>query len=193
MSKSLNCILNLRDLNDSRLFLVQKPNENAFKQSIYELNLFQENRNDVMKKFFNQPINTTLLGFSKVTSFLIDTINSNQNTAGSTITSVTNCNYIGANGSNQSSSTSNYNSVDDGIAKLLDSITADNIHTTNNDGFELVTRVDLGPMPPVERGCFIVKNDITYDKEGRLMDVEKLKKKIFRGVRVLTIIYFKFK
>ncbi len=46
---------NSRDVNDSRLFVVQKPNAKAFQQSLYELNLFNdEHRHDIVKKFLNQ-------------------------------------------------------------------------------------------------------------------------------------------
>lgn len=38
---------------------------------------------------------------------------------------------------------------DDIMADLLDSLTHENIHSTNNDGYEMVTKVDLGPMPEV--------------------------------------------
>lgn len=68
------------------------------------------------------------------------------------------------------------------MSDLMDSMTADNIHSTNNDGFEMVTKVELGPMPKVTRGLCVNKAELQFDKDGRVLDVDKLKSLIFRGV-----------
>ena len=72
----------------------------------------------------------------------------------------------------------------EGIENLLDSLSSDNIHTTNNEGFEVVIRVDLGPMPLVERSIPVMETDIEYDRYGRILKSDELKVKIFRGVSV---------
>ena len=55
-------------MKDTRLWSVQRPDGEQFKQSLYELSLFNEQRNDVVNKFLNQPIQSTLLSFSKITN-----------------------------------------------------------------------------------------------------------------------------
>ncbi len=173
-----------RDPHDSRLFVIQKPDEKAYQQSLYQLSLFEEQKTD-FKKFFQQPINTTLLGFSKVTNMFLDAVNY-QDSAGSSPATPS-----------KSLINKSYKSEisDDGISNLLDSISPDNIHTTNNEGFEVVTRVDLGPMPKIERARPIDEKDFEFDKDGRLLRVDEIKRKIFRGVsfvffRILFFIYF---
>jgi hypothetical protein len=37
-------------------------------------------------------------------------------------------------------------------------------------------------MPNVQRGPIVGKNMLNYDKEGRVIDVDNLKKQIFKGV-----------
>ena len=166
---------------------MQKPDPEAFQKSLYELNLFQENRSDVVKKFLNEPINTTLLSFSKVTSILRDVLHSTTAANANDLVASSSTNH-GANGNLMSESSSNalerlnsLNLSEDGVCSLLDSVT-DNIHMSNNDGFEFVTRVDLGPMPSVRRCSPVDKNSINYDKDGRILNKDKLREQIFRGV-----------
>ena len=71
---------------------------------------------------------------------------------------------------------------DQGSENLLDSLTSENIHTTDKEGFEVVTRVDLGVMPIVERTKPVDVKQIEYDQHGRILRPDELKKKIFRGV-----------
>ena len=65
----------------------------------------------------------------------------------------------------------------------MDSMSADNIHSSNNDGFEMVTKVDLGPMPNVTRGPSVNKSNFEFDNDGRVLNVDKLKSMIFIGVK----------
>lgn len=156
-----------RDVTDPRLWSVQPQNGEKFRQSLYELSLFNEQRENVMKKFLNEPVQSTLLGFSKVTNILRDVIKPTD-----------------------SSSRSQFythdlkmspNEISDDMSDLLDSLIDDNIHSTQNDGYEMVTKVDLGPMPNVNRGAPLKKEDITFDNDGRIMEWEKIRQIIFRG------------
>ena len=184
-----------RDPTDSRLWSVQRPDGQAFQKSLYELSLFEEQHNDVVKKFLNQPIQSTLLGFSKVTNIfrdalkpsepaanqssnLIDSINNKikRNKSGS------NLNH-GNNFNNQLFPTNKSNLQNDDLNDLMDSLPNDNIHSTNNEGYEMVTKVDLGPMPLVQRGPCVNKSDFQFDKDGKVLNVNKLRHLIFRGVR----------
>lgn len=182
-----------KDPTDSRLWSVQRPDGQAFQKSLYELSLFEEQHNDVVKKFLNQPIQSTLLGFSKVTNIfrdalkpsepaanqssnLIDSINNKikRNKSGS------NLNH-GNNFNNQLFPTNKSNLQNDDLNDLMDSLPNDNIHSTNNEGYEMVTKVDLGPMPLVQRGPCVNKSDFQFDKDGKVLNVNKLRHLIFRG------------
>jgi hypothetical protein len=134
------------------------------------LNLSETPKND-FKKFFQQPFDTTLLGFSKVTNMLRGAVS--QQPVALICDDPLTKSIINKDHKEQNS---------EGIGNLLDSLTSDNIHTTNNEGFEVVTRVDLGPMPLVERSKPVLETDIEYDKFGRIVKSDELKLKIFRGV-----------
>jgi hypothetical protein len=165
---------------------VQRQDGQAFQQSLYELSLFNEQRNDVMKKFLNEPIQSTLLGFSKVTNIFRDVLkpheNSNQpNSSNSKLTE----SMIRNNNKNDrhKNEINKFNANGDDISSLMDSMSADNIHSSNNDGFEMVTKVDLGPMPNVTRGPSVNKSNFEFDNDGKALNVDKLKSMIFRGVK----------
>lgn len=175
-----------KDAADSRLWSVMKPNGQAFQQSLYELSLFKEQRDDVVKKFVNAPIQSTLLSFSKITNIVRDVLKpSDTNTTLSTSTfdptlKQTKPSLFESN-EHGHAHTNPFNHNGDDISELIDSMTSDNIHLSNNDGFEMVTKVDLGPMPNVQRGAPVGKLLVLYDKEGRVQDVELLKRLIFKG------------
>ena len=165
---------------------MQRQDGQAFQQSLYELSLFNEQRNDVMKKFLNEPLQSTLLGFSKVTNIFRDVLkpheNSNQSIASNSKLTES---MIRNNNKNErhKNEINKFNANGDDISSLMDSMSADNIHSSNNDGFEMVTKVDLGPMPNVTRGLSVNKSNFEFDSEGRVLNVDKLKKIIFRGVK----------
>lgn len=161
-----------RNPHDPRLWSVQIQNGEKFEQSLYQLSLFNEQREHVMKKFLNEPIQSTLLGFSRVTNMVRDALNRDvvSSTSAGGYTQQQSSNKFSPNsfeeamksyGKNKESTaaTSNPNisaGGDDIIADLMDSLTLDNIHSTVNDGYEMVTKVDLGPMPDV---CIIKTKD----------------------------------
>lgn len=135
---------------DPRLWSVMRPNGQAFQQSLYELSLFNEQRNDVVKKFVNAPIQSTLLSFSKITNIVRDVLKPSDSANAALSTSqfdptlkasknVTNDlnDHINRKHSDL------FNHHGDDMSELLDSMTSDNIHLSNNDGFEMVTKVKL--------------------------------------------------
>lgn len=149
------------------MWSVQPQNGEKFRQSLYELSLFSEQRENVMKKFLNEPVQSTLLGFSKVTNILRDVIKPTESSSKSQF-------Y-----------THDFNldkqEQSDEISDLMDSLIDDNIHSTQNDGYEMVTKVDLGPMPDLNRGPALKKEDIVFDHNGKILQPEKIKQIIFRG------------
>jgi hypothetical protein len=127
--------------------LVQKPNGQAFQQSLYELSLFNEQRNDVVKKFLNEPIQSTLLSFSKITNIVRDVLkpsetNSSLSQFDSNLTpsssSSSQCKQV----NQRNKKKPEFNHEGDDMSELLDSMNSDNIHISINDGFELVTKVN---------------------------------------------------
>ena len=214
MNKAITlCVWNKRDSSDARLWSVQRPDGQAFQKSLYELSLFEEQQNDVVKKFLNQPLQSTFLGLSKVTNIFRDALKPNELVSGHAASSAaalladsyvpdvraagknrrSNASNVG--GSSNSAAHSRHATTHrhrhgggggddrgDDLADMLDSMTSDNIHSTNNDGYEMVMKVDLGPMPTVTRGPCVDAAHFQLDKDGRVMDVDKLKASIFRGV-----------
>lgn len=183
-----------RDVKDPRLWSVQRQDGQAFQQSLYELSLFNEQRNDVMKKFLNEPIQSTLLGFSKVTNIFRDVLKPHDNHQNSNTALSHNSKHTDSmsrsnlkNEKYKNDRENKFNQNGDDISNLMDSMSADNIHSSNNDGFEMVTKVDLGPMPSVNRGISVNKVNFEFDKEGKVLNVDKLKSMIFRGVNYLKI------
>ena len=139
-----------------------------------------------MKKFLNEPIQSTLLGFSKVTNIFRDVLKpsdaNNSNQASVNLDSYSNKSALFNDKSQNNKNKNKFNYNGDDMSDLMDSMTADNIHSTNNDGFEMVMKVDLGPMPKVSRGFCVNKDQLQFDKEGRVLEVDKLKSLVFRGV-----------
>ncbi len=170
----------MRDPKEPRLWVLQLQDEDAFKQSLYELSLFNEQRNDVVKSFLNEPIQSTFLSFSKVTNILRGALKPSDHQSSSSNAA----NLLDLDPKNNPL----FNSVkadnqDDDFNDLMDSMSSENIHSTNNDGYEMVTKVDLGPMPTVIRGPVVNNASFELDDEGRVLNVDKLKSRIFRGVR----------
>lgn len=169
-------------MKDPRLWSVQRPDGEQFKQSLYELSLFNEQRNDVVNKFVNQPIQSTLLSFSKITNIVRDVLKPSD-TNGNLSQFDRDFNKKSPNKmASKNGVDSKFNHEGDDLSELLDSMNSENIHISINDGFEMVTKVDLGPMPNVVRGPYVSKSTIQYDKEGRVINSEKLKQLIFKGV-----------
>jgi hypothetical protein len=128
-----------------------RPNGQAFQQSLYELELFKEQRNDVVKRFTNAPIQSTLLGFSKITNIVRDVLKPSD--TNSNLTTSQFDPHLKAfkrddhtdhsehhHKNNKHSDLFNHPEED---SELMDSMTSDNIHLSNNDGFEMVTKVNF--------------------------------------------------
>ena len=133
-----------RDLKDPRLYLVQRENPKAFQDSLYELSLFQEQRNDVVKKFMHQPIQSTLMSFSKVTNLFRDVLKPGDGSAAAAAASSSESTFY----VNEASAKSikeelakKYQDNENELQDLMESMTNENIHLTNKDGYEMVTRV----------------------------------------------------
>ena len=127
------------------MWSVQRPDGEQFKQSLYELSLFNEQRNDVVKKFLNEPIQSTLLSFSKITNIVRDVLKPSDTNQ---TLSQSDGNIPGSNefGLRKNQSKSNiksraFNNEGDDMSELLDSMNSENIHISINDGFEMVTKV----------------------------------------------------
>jgi hypothetical protein len=58
-----------------------------------------------------------------------------------------------------------------------------NLRESNNDGFEVIYKVDFKKLPEVVRSqpLTIKEWQMSFDKEGRIVDPEKMKERIFRG------------
>ncbi len=68
------------------------------------------------------------------------------------------------------------------ITALMESFSGD-IRESNNDGFEVIYKVDFKKLPDVIRGPPLTNKEweISLDKDGRIIDVNKIKERIFRG------------
>lgn len=136
---------------DPRLWSVMPPNGQAFQQSLYELSLFTEQRNDVVKKFVNAPIQSTLLSFSKLTNIVKDVLkpadNPHMSTSAQFDPKMFKSQEFPHHDMRKQSDLFNPNSDD--MSELLDSMTSENIHLSNNDGFEMVTKVRRIKYKPV--------------------------------------------
>lgn len=169
-----------KNVKDPRLWSVQRPDGEQFKQSLYELSLFNEQRNDVVKKFLNEPLQSTLLSFSKITNIVRDVLKPSD-TNPSICQSEFELNKSPGSRNRKNMKKAEFNHEGDDISELLDSMNSENIHISINDGFEMVTKVDLGPMPAVTRGPCVCANTIQYDKEGRVTNADNIKALIFKG------------
>ena len=68
------------------------------------------------------------------------------------------------------------------MATLVDSFNG-NLRESNNDGFEVIYKVDFRKLPEVARSQPLTMKEwqASFDKDGRIVDVEKVKERIFRG------------
>ena len=100
--------------------------------------------------------------FSKVTNFLKDTL-------------------LGQNDLvNTSDNADSFSGPD--MTTLMESFSG-NSREPNNDGFEVIYKVDFRKPPDVARGQPLTVKEwqMSFDKDGRLVDVGKMKERIFRG------------
>jgi hypothetical protein len=68
------------------------------------------------------------------------------------------------------------------ITALMESFSND-LRESNNDGFEVIYKVDFKKLPDIARGSPLTVKDWQglFDKEGRIINVDKMKERIFRG------------
>lgn len=97
----------------------------------------------MVKKFLNEPIQSTLLSFSKITNIVRDVLKpSDTNQTVSQEGSFSKQSELKKNqrrGSIKNRAT--FNNEGDDMSELLDSMNSENIHISINDGFEMVTKV----------------------------------------------------
>lgn len=68
------------------------------------------------------------------------------------------------------------------INALMESFSRD-LRESNNDGFEVIYKVDFKKLPEVSRGPPLTSKewDAAFDTDGRVINVEQMKERIFRG------------
>ncbi|CAF1424033.1 unnamed protein product [Adineta steineri] len=167
LQKLAQCLRLEKSTQDARLYIVKddlpKRNLSQSLSAFDQLNLF-DSSNDVMRRLRgNDPRRTTVERFSKVTQFVKDT-------------------FLGQNEFITTNENSNGLLAPD-VTALTNSIN-DEIRESNNDGFEVIYKVDFKKkLPDVARGqpVTIKEWQTFFDKDGRAIDVDKLKERIYRG------------
>ncbi|XP_026873786.1 TBC1 domain family member 15 isoform X1 [Electrophorus electricus] len=140
---------------DENVFLVGTYYK-AFSQSFE--NLLDDTNYGLVQKFKKDPYTTTLGGLSKVTNFLFDAFR-------------------------QSESECQQRPAEEMVDLLGELIPGLEINQQEEPGFEVITRVDLGPRPEVHRSGPVMMEDWAkhQDLEGRVFNVSRLKHLIFKG------------
>ncbi|XP_067855545.1 TBC1 domain family member 15 [Heptranchias perlo] len=138
---------------DDQVLLVTY-NSKALSQSFE--NLFEENAVGLVHKFKKDPYTTTLGGFSKVTNYILDAFRGYEVTP-------------------QQRPTSEMD--------LSESISGLEINHQEEPGFEVITRIDLGTRPEIQRGEPVSTDGWSQnmDAEGKVLVPDNLKKIIFKG------------
>ncbi|XP_064601150.1 TBC1 domain family member 15-like isoform X2 [Liolophura sinensis] len=145
-----------RSTTDGRLYIVQEHDPEILSKSLDELQLL-DTQGDLVTKFMRDPYSTTMGGFSKVTNFLRDTLLQAE---------------------------APLDRPTDELAEILnDDIPGMEINHQDEPGFELITKTKLPPRPDVKRSDPLTAQEWSkyMDRDGRVKDVEDLKKAIFRG------------
>nr|XP_037852738.1 TBC1 domain family member 15 isoform X3 [Chlorocebus sabaeus] len=110
------------------------------------------------KKIKKDPYTATLIGFSKVTNYIFDSL--------------------------RGSDPSTHQRPPSEMADFLsDAISGLKINQQEEPGFEVITRIDLGERPVVQRKEPVSLEEWTknIDSEGRILNVDSMKQMIFRG------------
>ncbi|XP_078112395.1 TBC1 domain family member 15 isoform X2 [Sander vitreus] len=139
---------------DETCLLVSTPNR-ALSQSFE--NLLDDNNFGLVNKFRKDPYVTTLGGFSKVTNYIFDAFRGTEE---------------------------QHQRPPEEVADLLTEVIPGlEINQQEEPGFEVITRMDLGPRPEVSRRPPLSAEDWTkhQDPEGRMISISKLKQLIFKG------------
>uniref|UniRef100_A0AAY4DFP1 TBC1 domain family member 15 n=1 Tax=Denticeps clupeoides TaxID=299321 RepID=A0AAY4DFP1_9TELE len=140
---------------DESLFFVSAFNK-ALSQSFE--NLLDDTNYGLVQKLKKDPYTTTLGGFSKVTNYIYDAFR----------------------GSDLEYRQRPPEEMADLLGEVIPGL---EINQQEEPGFEVITRVDLGPRPVVRRRePLTVEGWLKYqDPEGRMRNVPDLKKNIFKG------------
>lgn len=138
---------------DARVLLVAY-NTKALSQSFE--NLFEENAVGLVHKFKKDPYIATFGGFSKVTNYILDAFRGYEVTPKQRPASE---------------------------MDLNDSISGLEINHQEEPGFEVITRIDLGTRPEIQRGEPVTADrwSQNMDTDEKIQDLDSLKKIIFKG------------
>uniref|UniRef100_A0A3B3Z830 TBC1 domain family member 15 n=1 Tax=Periophthalmus magnuspinnatus TaxID=409849 RepID=A0A3B3Z830_9GOBI len=141
-------------VDDASCLVVSTPNR-ALSQSFE--NLLDDNNYSLVNKLKKDPYVTTLGGFSKVTNYLFDALRGTEE---------------------------HTQRPPEEMADLLGEVIPGlDINQQEEPGFEVITRIDLGPRPAVSRREPVSVEEWTkhQDPEGRVQRVPQLKEAIFKG------------
>ncbi|XP_064446945.1 TBC1 domain family member 15 isoform X4 [Mirounga angustirostris] len=140
---------------DKRTLLVNCQNK-SLSQSFE--NLLDEPAYGLIQKIKKDPYTATMVGFSKVTNYIFDSL--------------------------RGSDPSTHQRPPSEMADFLsDAIPGLKINQQEEPGFEVITRIDLGERPIVQRREPVSLEEWTknIDSEGRILNVDNMKQMIFRG------------
>ncbi|XP_074082264.1 TBC1 domain family member 15 isoform X2 [Macrotis lagotis] len=140
---------------DKRTLLVNCQNK-GLSQSFE--NLLDEPAYGLIQKIKKDPYTATLVGFSKVTNYIFDSLRGND--------------------------PSTHQRPPSEMADFLsDAIPGLKINQQEEPGFEVITRIDLGERPVVQRRDPVSLDEWSknMDSEGRILNVDRMKQMIFRG------------
>ncbi|XP_064022061.1 TBC1 domain family member 15 isoform X1 [Pogoniulus pusillus] len=140
---------------DKRILLVNSQNK-SLSQSFE--NLFDEPSYGLLQKLKKDPYTVTMGRFSKVTNYIFDSF--------------------------RSSDPSHQRRPPSEMADFLnDAIPGLKINQQEEPGFEVITRIDLGRQPEVSRREPVSAEEWAknMDSEGRILDVDYIKRSIFKG------------
>ncbi|XP_055091729.1 TBC1 domain family member 15 isoform X12 [Symphalangus syndactylus] len=140
---------------DKRTLLVNCQNK-SLSQSFE--NLLDEPAYGLIQKIKKDPYTATMIGFSKVTNYIFDSL--------------------------RGSDPSTHQRPPSEMADFLsDAIPGLKINQQEEPGFEVITRIDLGERPIVQRREPVSLEEWTknIDSEGRILNVDNMKQMIFRG------------
>ncbi|XP_016003862.1 TBC1 domain family member 15 isoform X2 [Rousettus aegyptiacus] len=140
---------------DKRILLVNCQNK-SLSQSFE--NLLDEPAYGLIQKIKKDPYTATMVGFSKVTNYIFDSL--------------------------RGSDPSTHQRPPSEMADFLsDAIPGLKINQQEEPGFEVITKIDLGERPVVQRREPVSLEEWTknIDSEGRILNVDNVKQMIFRG------------
>ncbi|KAK2492622.1 hypothetical protein MC885_020527 [Smutsia gigantea] len=140
---------------DRRILLVNYQNK-SLSQSFE--NLLDEPAYGLIQKIKKDPYTATMVGFSKVTNYIFDSL--------------------------RGSDLSAHQRPPSEMADFLsDAIPGLRINQQEEPGFEVITRIDLGERPVVQRREPVSLEEWAknIDSEGRILNLDNMKQMIFRG------------